>query len=105
MKRIEQETQKCILQDSEKRETERDLLATLFDKVGKYEVECVSCGYAMVVVSHGDREADTDEREYVGDGIFCIRKGNASPVFYEEVPYLCRGCGQPMKIWLKNDLN
>ena len=105
MKKIQEETRKCIMKHSEKRETERDRLTTLFDKDGKYEVECVYCGHAMVLLSHGDCQADTEEREYVGDGIFCIRKGNAAPVCYQEVPYLCRGCGQPMKIRLKNDLN
>jgi hypothetical protein len=112
MARIQEETQKPIVQQTEKRKSERDDLATLFDNGGKYEVECVYCGYSTVMVSDGKCQADTEERQYVGNGRFCIRKGNASPVLYrevphlyKEVPYLCRGCGQQLKIRLKNDLN
>ncbi len=102
MKEIQKETEKCIIQHTEERETETDYLETLFAKGGTYEVECVKCGHAFVVESHG---YDTEEREYVTDSIFFIRTGNAAPVFYEEVPYLCDGCGQQMEIRLKNDLN
>ena len=93
------------MQHTEESETERDRLAELFDEAGKYEVECVNCGHAMTVESHGNCEVDTEEREYIGDGIFCVRKGDATPVFYKEVPYHCPGCSKPMEIRLKNDLN
>jgi hypothetical protein len=112
MTRIQEETQKLIVQPTEKRETERDDLATRFAKGGKYEVECVYCGYSMVLVSDGKCQADTGERQYVGNGRFCIRKGNASPALYREVPHLykevpclCRGCGHQLKVRLKNELN
>jgi hypothetical protein len=87
--------------------SERDRLAEPFEKAGKYEVECLNCGHATIMESRGNCEVDTEEREYVGDGIFCIRNGDAAPVYYKKVPYICPGCSQPTKVRLrlKNDLN
>ncbi len=102
MKQIQQEKQKHIKELSERRKIERDHQATPFAKGRRFEVECVHCGHSFAVESHG---YDTKEREYVSDSIYFIRNGNAAPVFYEEVPYLCDGCGQPMKIRIKNFLN
>jgi len=78
------------MQHIEENATKRDREENPYSEVGTYEVTCVHCGQVEILESTG--QSDTREREYVGEGVYCIR-GESPPVYYEDKPVVCSKCG------------
>jgi hypothetical protein len=83
------------MQHVERTKNESDIMMRLIEEGVTFEVKCLHCGHPEILTRTG--RSATEEREYVGDGIFCY-PGEFPPTYYKEEPYRCRGCGRELVI-------